>query len=123
MADLRNPAPAGLTWARRNAAADGPPQVEVVCFPLVRPGQAVYHGHNGMIKLVDYMHDLHGDYQIEMDDITERDLPKGKVKVTAQVRILPEPGPGRVPEVAVTSVYTVQDGLITWIDSNPRTQG
>lgn len=38
---------------------------EVVCFPLVRPGQAVYHGHNGMIKLVDYMHDLHGDYQID----------------------------------------------------------
>ena len=96
---------------------------EVVCFPLVRPGQAVYHGHNGMIKLVDYMHDLHGDYQFEVDDITERDLPKGKVKVTAQARILPEPGRGLASEVPVTTVYTVQDGLITWIDSNPRTQG
>ena len=72
-----------------------------------------------MIKLVDYMHDLHGDYQIEVDDITERDLPKGKVKVTVQVRILPEPGRGQPPEVPVTSVYTIQDGMITWVDSNP----
>jgi hypothetical protein len=91
---------------------------EVVCYPLVRPGQSAYYGHDAMIKLIHYMHDLHGDYQVEVDKITEQNTPRGDVKVTVQARIVPEARLGK-PPVPVRSVYTIHDGLITWIQSQP----
>jgi hypothetical protein len=91
---------------------------EIVCYPLVRPGQSAYYGHEAMAKLAGYMHDQHGNYTVEIARITEQAAPKGNVKVTAEVTIVPEHGLGKDP-VPVTSVYTVHDGLINWIVSKP----
>jgi hypothetical protein len=93
---------------------------EVVCYPLVRPGQAAYYGYDAMVKLIDYMHDLHGDYRVEFDKITEQDVPRGDVKVTVRARIVPEARLGK-PPVPVTSVYTIHNGQVTWIQSKPAT--
>jgi hypothetical protein len=68
------------------------------------------------------MHGLHGNYQIEVEKITEEAAGRGAVKVTAQVKIIPEPGPGRPASVPVNSVYTVQNGLINWIVSKIATE-
>jgi SnoaL-like domain len=92
---------------------------KVVCMPLVRPGLSVYYGHAAMIALVDDMHKRHGDYQVKVDRITQEDGPRGAVKVTAQTRLLPEPGAGRPFEVPVTNECTVRGGLVTWIQSKP----
>ena len=91
---------------------------EIVCYPLVRPGQSAYYGHAAMAKLAGYMHDQHGDYDVEIAKITEQDVPKGSVKVTVEATIVPEHGLGKDP-VPVTSVYTVCDGLISWVVSKP----
>jgi hypothetical protein len=72
----------------------------VACFALVRPGYSCYYGHDAMVKLVEYMHDRHGNYQVEIASITVQDglaVNGPKVRVTAEARILPEPGPGRPP--------------------------
>jgi SnoaL-like protein len=92
---------------------------KVVCMPLVRPGLSVYYGHAAMIALVGDLHNRHGDYQVKVDQITQEDGPRGTVKVTAQARLLPEPGDGRPSEVPVTNECTVRDGLVTWIQSKP----
>ena len=63
---------------------------DVACQPLVRPGLAVYYGHDGMIGLVHDMHAVHGSYQVEIAEITEEDGPQ----VTARAVIVPEPGHG-----------------------------
>ena len=95
---------------------------KIACFPLVRPEYSVYCGHDAMVKLVDYMHEVHGEYRLEIGRVTVRDGPRAsgpKVKVTVEAAILPEPGPGRPRAVPVTSEYTVENGLITWIVSKP----
>jgi ketosteroid isomerase-like protein len=92
---------------------------EVVCTPLVRPGLSVYEGHEAMIKLVGDVHNQHGDYRVEIDEITQDADPQGVVTVTVQARILPEPGCGRPATVPVATVYTVRDGMIIAIESTP----
>jgi hypothetical protein len=95
---------------------------KVVCMPLVRPGLSVYYGHAAMIALIGDMHKRHGDYQLKVDRITQEDGPRGTVKVTAQIRLLPEPGEGRPSEVPVTNECTVRGGRVTWIQSKPATR-
>jgi hypothetical protein len=95
---------------------------EVVCYPLVRPGQPAYYGYEAMAKLAGYLHDQHGNYTVEIATITEQNAPKGNVKVTVEATIVPERGLGLAP-VPVTSVYTVHDGVITWIVSKPGITG
>ena len=93
---------------------------EVVCLPLVRPGQSVYYGHAAMAKLVEYMHTVHGEYRVQIGAVTEERARAGRTKVTVEASIYPEPGPGRPVVMRVTSVYTVEHGRITWIESKPR---
>jgi hypothetical protein len=85
---------------------------EVVCHPLVRPGLTLYGGYDGMIRLDNDIHALHGRYQLEIDKITEQE---GR-QVTVQATIIPEPGRGE-PPLPVMSIYNVRDGLITSIQS------
>jgi ketosteroid isomerase-like protein len=89
---------------------------EVTCEPLVRPGLAVYEGHDGMTRLVSDLHAVHGDYQVAIVEVTEQPGPQ----VTVVARLVPEPGRGR--PVPVRSVYTFRDGLITSIESFPAGQ-
>lgn len=84
---------------------------EVVCHPLVRPGLSVYHGYEGMIRLSEDMHAVHGQYDFAADRITE-DGPT----VTVHARILPEPAIGQ-DALSVTTEYTLRDGLILTIES------
>jgi len=86
---------------------------QVVCHPLVRPGLSVYRGHDGMIRLSEDMHALHGQYDFEIDQVAE-----DGDKITAFARILPEAGLGQ-QELPVMSVYVLQDGLIVSIESQP----
>ena len=84
----------------------------VVCQPLVRPGLTMYSGHDGIVRLDHDMHAVHGRYQVEFGTITEKD---GE-QVTVEAVIVPEAGLGQ-PPLPVTTVYSVRDGLITWIES------
>ena len=93
---------------------------QVCCYPLVRPGQSVYYGPSEMVKLVGDVHDRHGDYKVEIGKITGQDSPAAGgqgTTVTVQATIFPEPGHGQPQQV--TTVFTVQDGRITWIESKP----
>jgi SnoaL-like domain len=85
---------------------------EVLCYPLVRPGLTVYQGHNGMPALVKDMHALHGDYQVDIRQITRQ----GSATITVQARI--EPDHDRSP-LPVTTVFTLRQGRITSISSEP----
>src|SRR5438046_9795070 len=69
---------------------------QVVCRPLVRPGLSVYYGHDGMAQLVSAMHAAHGDYQVEIGEVTEQGGPEGAT-VTVQATIVHEPGRGQPP--------------------------
>ena len=84
----------------------------VICFALVRPGLSCNHGHGGVASLVTYVHAAYGNYQTEIDEITE--VPS--TEVTVRARILPEPGYQQPPPPIVTR-YTFHDGLITAIES------
>jgi hypothetical protein len=86
---------------------------QVICHPLVRPGLSVYRGHDGMIRLSEDMHALHGQYEFTADDVIE-----DGDKVTVYARILPEAGLGQ-QEMPVMSVYTLEGGLILSIESQP----
>jgi len=92
---------------------------EISCYPLIRPGQTAYYGHDAIVKLMDDLHRMLGNYQLKIDKITKHDLPLGDVKVTVRSRTMPEPGRGQPAVVALTSDYTVHDGLITRIHSKP----
>lgn len=85
---------------------------QVICFALVRPGLSVYHGHRGVASLVTYVHAAYGNYQVEIDEITQGP----GTEVTVRARILPEPGYQQPPPPIVTR-YTFRDGLITAIES------
>jgi hypothetical protein len=85
---------------------------QIVCQPVVRPGLTVYHGHDGMVRLVHDMHAAHGRYQVRTDSITEQ----AEAKVTVQARIFANAGSDQAP-IPVTSVFTLQDGLIITIES------
>jgi len=87
---------------------------DVVCEPLVRPGLSQYEGHQGMGDLARDMHKVHGDYQIEIIEVTEE---PDQRSVTVRARIDPEPGHGE--PLPVTSRYEVRDGLISLIESRP----
>lgn len=87
---------------------------KVTCFPLVRPGLSVYHGHEGVPSLVAFMHAAYGSYQIEVEEISEAPGPG----VTVRARIVPEPGYQQPPPPIVTK-YTFRDGLIASIESHP----
>ncbi len=91
---------------------------QVICLPLVWAGLGVYEGHDGMLRLDHDMHAAHGNYQITIDKITVRN---GGSTVTVQAVILAEPG-RRQPPLPVKSVYTLRDGLITFIESLPHHQ-
>jgi hypothetical protein len=58
---------------------------------MVRPGLAVYYGHDGMAGLIRDMHAVHGRYQVEIAEITEEDGPRVSVRAV----IVPEPGHGQ----------------------------
>jgi hypothetical protein len=85
---------------------------EVICKPLVRPGLSVYYRRDGMIRLCCDLHTAYGQYQIEINEITEQDGPQ----VTVQARILPEPARKQPPR-SVRSVYTFRHNLIASIES------
>jgi len=89
---------------------------KIICFALVRPGLSVYHGHEGVASLVTYLHAAYGNYQMEIEEITE--VPG--LEVTARTRIVPEPGYQQPPPPAVTK-YTFRNGLIAAIESEPGT--
>jgi SnoaL-like domain len=92
---------------------------EIACYPLIRPGQNTYYGHDDMVKLVDDLHHLLGNFQFKIDKITEHKLPQGDIRVTVVSRTLPEPGRGQPAVQHLISEYTLHDGLITWIHSKP----
>ena len=85
---------------------------QVVCQPVVRPGQSMCYGYDGIAQLARDMHAAHGNYQIQIDEIAERPGPV----VTVRARILPEPGHGLGP-LPVTTCYEFRDGLIVSVDS------
>jgi hypothetical protein len=91
---------------------------QVICLPLVWAGLGVYEGHDGMVRLDHDMHAAHGKYQVKIDKIT---VWNGGSTVTVQAAILAEPGRGQ-PSLPVKSVYTLHDGLITFIESLPITR-
>jgi hypothetical protein len=86
----------------------------ITCMPLMRPGRAVYEGHEGMVCFVSDMHAAFGSYQVEMGKITER----GGSGVTAQIRILPESGDRLRPPLSAVISFTLCDGLITLAEGN-----
>jgi SnoaL-like protein len=86
---------------------------EISCFPLLRPGLSEYFGHDGMIRLSEDMHAAHGQYDFTADKVVE-----DGDKVTVYARILPEPGLGQ-EDLPITSVYTLRNGLILAIESQP----
>jgi len=86
---------------------------EVICEPLVRPGLTAYSGHDGIAQLVSDLHAVHGHYQVEIAEVTERAGPE----VTVRARLVTEDGHGP----PVTSVYTFRAGRIVAIESFPAT--
>jgi SnoaL-like domain len=90
---------------------------EIICVPLVRPGLSVYEGHDGMACFVSDMHAAFGRYQFEIDKITERD----GAKLAVQTRILPESGRKPMPPTSILIIFTLCDGLITFVEGEPAT--
>jgi len=88
---------------------------EVICEPLVRPGLTAYSGHDGIAQLVSDLHAVHGCYQVEIAEVTERAGPE----VTVHARLVTEAGHGQ--PLTVTSVYTFRGGRIASIESFPAT--
>ncbi len=84
----------------------------VICEPLVRPGRSMYEGHDGMARFVSDMHTGFGRYQYEIGEITERD----GAKLAVQARILPESTGTPMPPTSVLIVFTLRDGLITFVE-------
>jgi hypothetical protein len=84
---------------------------------MVRPGLAVYYGHDGMAELIRDMHTAHRRYQVEIAEITEEDGPRVSVRAV----IVPEPGHGQ--PLPVSSVYDFRGSLITSIASSPAPLG
>jgi hypothetical protein len=84
---------------------------------MVRPGLAVYYGHDGMAELIRDMHTAHRRYQVEIAEITEEDGPRVSVRAV----IVPEPGHGQ--PLPVSSVYDFRGSLITSIESSPEPLG
>jgi hypothetical protein len=64
------------------------------------------------------VHNAHGDYQLDIHTITEAAIPRsGGVRITVQATVLPAPEHGN--PVPVTTEFTLENGLITWIVSKP----
>ena len=87
---------------------------DVTCRPLLRPARSVYYRFDGMARLINDMHAAHGQYQVRIDSVTEKD---GRT-ITVQATIIPEPARNE-PPLPVTTVYTLHNGLITAIESWP----
>ena len=90
---------------------------EVVCRPATRPGLTVYEGHDGMARLVGDLSLAYGRHRIEVDDITADTASQ----VTARTRVIQETDRGDVLVASITSVYTLREGMVTFIDGEPGT--
>lgn len=88
---------------------------DVICEPLLRPGQTLYVGHEDMVRFTADLHAVFGRYQIEIDTITEHPGPQ----VILHATIVPEPA-RRLGLLPLTITFTFRDGLIMTIDGEPR---
>jgi hypothetical protein len=52
---------------------------KVTCVALVRPGLSMYYGYDGVASFVTYVHAAYGNYQIDIEEITE--VPGTEVKI------------------------------------------
>ena len=86
----------------------------VVWRPVTRPGLSAYHGRAGTARMVADITAAYGHTQPEIVAISE-DAP-GQVRVEAiVVRVT---GDGEVAAPPITSVFTLEDGLVKLMESN-----
>jgi hypothetical protein len=90
---------------------------QIICMPVTRPGRTVYEGHAGMLRFIKDLHAVFGDYEYEIDKITELD----EAKVAVQARMLLESGRPSMGPLSISVVFTLRNGLITLADSEPGT--
>jgi SnoaL-like domain len=100
-----------------DAAALVDPQV--VWVPSIRPGRTRYEGRAGVAQFVADLHAAYGRFRIVVHDITAGDdaVNPGQTEVTARIGGFRQIGGGELTLPALTILFTVRDGLVTFMES------
>jgi hypothetical protein len=100
-----------------DAAALADPQV--VWVPSIRPGRTLYEGRDGVAQFVADLHAAYGRFRIVVHDITQGDgaVNDGETEVTARIGGFRQIGGGELPLSSLTILFTVRDGLVTFMES------
>lgn len=92
---------------------------DVVCQPVVRPGLSQYVGHDGMVQFISNLDAAFGQYRLDIEEITS----DGGTRVTVRTRIIARTADGDRELPPITSIYTLEDGLVKAIESEYRADG
>jgi SnoaL-like protein len=92
---------------------------DVVCQPVARPGLSQYVGHDGMVEFVSNLDAAFGQYRLDIEEMTS----DGGTQVTVRTRVIAKAGNGARELPPITSVYTLEDGLVKAIESEYSTDG
>jgi SnoaL-like domain len=101
-----------------DAAALVDPQV--VWVPSIRPGRTLYEGRDGVALFVADLHAAYGRFRIVVHDITPGDgaVNTGETEVMARIGGFRQIGGGELPLSSLTILFTVRDGLVTFMESS-----
>ena len=87
----------------------------IVIRPLARPGRSVYHGHAGLLDLLDNAERAVGAHRVEWGELSES--APGTVTAVSTVWLLEDGGERAVARIR--NEFVVHGGLVTQYDSYP----
>ena len=85
----------------------------IVIRPLTRPGRSVYHGHAGLLDLLDNAGRTVGDHRVEWGELSES--APGTVTAVSTVWLATDGGERAIARIR--NEFVVHDGLVTEYDS------
>lgn len=91
----------------------------VVWVPSIRPGRTLYEGREGVAQFVPDLHAAYGRFRIVVHDITPWDaaVNQDETEVTALIGGFRQIGGGELTLPKLTILFTVRDGLVTFMES------
>jgi ketosteroid isomerase-like protein len=119
-------APVEVASAMLTALADGRVEdvvalvdPQVVWVPSIRPGRTLYEGRAGVAQFVADLHAAFGRFRVVVHDITQGGdgVNAGETEVTALIGGFRQIGGGELTLPGLTILFTVRDGLITFMES------
>ena len=87
----------------------------IVIRPLARPGRSVYHGHAGLLDLLDNAGRAVGPHRVEWGELTESS--PGTLTAVSTVWLAEDDGERSIARIR--NEFVVQGGLVTRYDSYP----